>query len=124
MLCQVVWWRRWLSSRITSSALPSSRNLRLKSGQDLDRERGGTISRAVNAMDRFAVVFGFRRRDIDEGLWVAIHEREPGALHLDHHAMAAAEGVTDVRQGELNLRHFLRFKWFWFLEAVTEFAAE
>ena len=38
--------------------------------------------------------------------------------------MAAAEGVADVRHGELDFGHFASLKGLWFLEAVPEFAAK
>jgi hypothetical protein len=40
--------------------------------------------------------------NIDERLWVAVHEREPGALHLHHDFVAAEESVIDVGQLEPN----------------------
>ena len=40
------------------------------------------------------------RVDIAEGLRIAIDEREPGALHLHHHAMALAEAMANVWHAE------------------------
>ncbi len=50
----------------------------------------------MEAVRGFLEIFRLGGGDVHEGLRVAVHEREPGALHVDHHAMAAAEGVADV----------------------------
>src|SRR5882724_12037511 len=62
--------------------------------------------------------------DVHKGLRVAIHEREPGALHMDHEAMTPAEGVKHIRHGEFNFRGLSGFEGRGLLEAVAEFAAE
>ncbi len=61
---------------------------------------------------------------VHEGLRVAVHEGEPGALHVDHHAMTAAKGVAEVGNLELDLRQFSGRERLGFLEAVAELAAK
>ncbi len=41
--------------------------------------------------------------NVGEGLRIAIGQREPGALDLDHDAMAAAKGVVEIGHGEIDL---------------------
>src|SRR5438093_9748443 len=78
----------------------------------------------MNALSRFAEIFRLRRRDVHEGLRVAVHEGKPRTLHLHHDAMVAAEGVTDVGHGEFDLRYPARLERFRLFETVSEFAAE
>ncbi len=40
---------------------------------------------------------GLGVRDVDEGLRVAVDQRKPRALDLDHQPVAAAKGVGDIR---------------------------
>src|SRR5207245_10196985 len=69
-------------------------------------------------------IFWFCRRDVHKCLRMPVHQRKPGALHLHHHTMAAAESVENVRHREFDLRHFARFKWLRFLETLAKLAAE
>src|SRR5262245_41482676 len=71
------------------------------------------VVRAINAVSGLAKVLGLGRRDVHKRLRIPIHEREPRALHLDHHPMTAAESVKNVGHSKVNLRHFSRFEWFW-----------
>jgi hypothetical protein len=57
--------------------------------------------------------------DVHEGLGVAIHEGEPGVLHLDHHAVAGLEGVGHVGDGEGHARDFARREGFRAFEAIA-----
>src|SRR4051794_27017756 len=50
----------------------------------------------VDAFGGFDEVRRFGMRDIDKGLRIAVNEREPGTLDLDHDAMALAERVGNV----------------------------
>jgi hypothetical protein len=52
----------------------------------------------VDALGRLLEVFRLRLRNRDEGLRIQVDQREPGALHLHHDAVAAAEGVVDVAE--------------------------
>ena len=71
--------------------------------EDADLEGGGQFARAVDAMRGFLEIFRLRVIDIGECLRVAIDQGEPGALDLDHEAVALAEGVVDVGQLEGDL---------------------
>ena len=78
----------------------------------------------MNAVRGFAEVLRFGRRYIYERLRVAVNQREPGALHLNHDAMAAAERVKDVGNREFDFSDFAGLEWLWLLEAVAEFATK
>ena len=69
-------------------------------------------------------VFEFGARNIDERLRIAINQRKPGALNLNHHAMAASERMEYVGDREFNFRDLARFERLRFLEAVAEFASK
>src|SRR6266516_1029389 len=75
-------------------------------------------------MRGFAKILRLGSGDVYKSLRVAVHQREPGALHLYHHAIAAAECVKHVGQGELDLRHPPRLEWLGLLEAVAKFPTE
>src|SRR5437763_111576 len=88
--------------------------------QYLDSERRSRIGRAIDALSCFVKVFGFGGGNIDEALWVAVHQWKPCALDLHHQAMIAAEGVKDVGNRELDFCDFARFERLWFFKAVAE----
>src|SRR5208282_3731390 len=75
-------------------------------------------------MGRFVELRLAGGRDVHKRLGIPIYEREPGALHLNHDTMAAAESVENVRHSELNLADPARLERFRFLEAVAELATE
>src|SRR5665647_2188055 len=75
-------------------------------------------------MSRFVEIRLAGGGDIHKGLGIAVHQGKPGALHLNHDAVAAAESMQNVRHGKLNLADLARLEGFRFLEAVPELAAE
>ncbi len=62
--------------------------------------------------------------DVHKGLGIAVHQGEPGALHLNHDTVSTAESMQNVRHSELNLADLARLEGFRFLEAVPELAAK
>src|ERR1035437_3535605 len=75
-------------------------------------------------MGRFAEIRLAGGVDVHKGLGIAVYQGEPGALHLNHDTVSAAESMQNVRHSELNLADLARFEWFRLLEAVPELAAE
>src|SRR5580765_6941237 len=68
---------------------------------DRHLDEAGPIWCAINALRRLAVVFGLREEDIvDEGLRIAIVEREPARLDLHHDPVTRQEDMIRVRQRE------------------------
>src|SRR5688572_10677132 len=92
--------------------------------QDPHGETRSGVAATIHAMRGFAEVFRLGSRDIHEGLRVTVHQREPGALHLHHDPMTAAERVEDVGNLEFDFRDFARLKRLRLLEAVAKFSAE
>lgn len=62
--------------------------------------------------------------NINERLRISINQREPGALHLNHHAMSSAKGMTNILQRELEVRDFTRLERGRLLEALPKLAAQ
>ena len=66
---------------------------------------GSTIAgrvrlRPVDALGRRPVIRGLGQEDVlDEGLRIAVDQREPGALDLDHDLVALEEAVVGARAG-------------------------
>src|SRR5262249_11039281 len=54
------------------------------------------LRRMIDALRGLLKILLVRLVDVAEGLRVAIDQREPRALNLDHDAMPASEGVEDV----------------------------
>src|SRR5882757_6834423 len=62
----------------------------------------GVIRCVIDALLGFLVVGGFGEHDVgDEGLRIAVVEREPGGLYLHHDAVAGQEYV--IRGGQIEL---------------------
>ena len=74
-------------------------------------------------MGGFLEVLFFGMEDIAELLGVAVDDREPCALDLDHNPMPLAEAVAFVTEIKFDLSHPVRHKRLRFLEAVPVFAA-
>ena len=55
----------------------------------------------VDAFGGFLEVSGGGFQDVDEFLGVTVGQGKPGALDLNHDAVAVAEGVVDVGQVEV-----------------------
>ena len=62
--------------------------------------------------------------NIGEGLRIAVGERKPRALHLDHDAMAAAEGVEEIGHGEVDFGLLARRQRLGLLPTIAELGAE
>src|ERR1035438_975560 len=75
-------------------------------------------------MGRFVEIRLAGGGNVHKGLGIAVHQGEPGALHLNHDTVTATESMANVRHRELNLADLARFEWLRFLEAVAEFAPE
>ena len=71
-------------------------------------------STVIDPLRRSLKVSFLRVIDIDKLLRIAIDEREPRTLHLDHDPAAAHEGVIDVGHRELDLRYMSRHHCFRF----------
>ena len=86
--------------------------------------RRGTL-RAVDALHRRDVVLVLRLEDIlDVLLRVAVDDREPCALHLDHDLVALLEDMVLVNQVNVELGHPVRDERLRLLEALVVAAAE
>src|ERR1035437_6400431 len=62
--------------------------------------------------------------DVHKGLGIAVHQGEPGALHLNHDTVSTAESMQNVGHTELNLADLAWLEGFRLFEAVPELAAE
>ncbi len=62
--------------------------------------------------------------DIQKLLGVAIDQRKPRTLHLNHDAVAFSKRVPNVGQAEIDGGHLAGHKRFGMLEAVAEFASQ
>src|ERR1700730_10947864 len=79
----------------------------------------------VDALGGFTIVAGFSQEDVgDEGLRVAVVEREPTGLDLDHDAMTGKENVVRVWQREMILQRRVGGDRFWIFEAFAVTAAK
>src|SRR5437016_9462150 len=90
--------------------------------QDLHTNLRTGLRRAIDPLRCLLKVFFARLVNVAKFLRIAVHEREPRALHLHHDAMTASEGVIGIRQDPFDLRHFSRFKRLGLREAVAELA--
>src|SRR5580765_7692352 len=64
-------------------------------------DKGGLIRRVIDALGSLAVVDGFCPENVgDEGLRVAVIQREPAGLDLHHDAMAGKEDVVGSGQND------------------------
>src|SRR5205823_12290630 len=77
----------------------------------------------INPLRRLFEIGIFGAVNIHEGLWIAIDQRKPRALDLDHHAMAAAKGVIAILHGESYRSWLVGRKRLRLFQAVAEFAA-
>ena len=77
----------------------------------------------VDAVRGHLVVVGLGLRNRHEPLRVAVHHREPAALDVDHHLVAAFERVRHVLHVECHLRDLARREGLRVGEAVAELAA-
>src|SRR5258706_10861718 len=60
---------------------------------------------------------------IDKLLWIAIHQREPGTLNLNHEPMAFLERVGYIGQFKFYALHFVGCKGLWLFKTVSESSA-
>src|SRR5437870_4797241 len=60
--------------------------------------------------------------DIDKFLGIAIYQREPGALHLDHQPVTFFKGMSDIRDGETDGLYFPRPEGYGLFKALAEAA--
>jgi len=90
--------------------------------QDLHTNLRTCLRRVIDPLCCLLKVFFARLVNVAKLLRIAVHEREPGALHLHHDAMTAPEGVIRIRHDPFDFRHFSRFKRLGLREAVAELA--
>src|SRR5437667_7222535 len=90
--------------------------------QDFHTNLRTCLRRAIDPLGCLPKIFLARLVNVAKLLRVAVHEREPRALHLHHDAMPASEGVIRVRQNPFDFRHFARFEGLGLREAVAELA--
>ncbi len=79
---------------------------------------------ANDPLRRRLEVLRLRGRDVHEGLWISIHEREPTALDLDHDAVPATKDVVHVGHREGHGFDLSRHERLGLLEALAELPAE
>src|SRR5579863_3014432 len=84
----------------------------------------GRILLPEHALRRLLELFRFGVGNIRERLGIAVGEREPRALHLDHDPVSAPERVVQVGHREVDVRDLARLEGRRFLPAVPEFGAE
>jgi len=79
----------------------------------------------VDLLFSLPIILGFGPEDIwDEGLWIAVVEREPAGLHLNHNAVAGQKNVVCGWQGELVEEGLAGGDWLGVFEALAVAAAE
>ena len=72
-------------------------------GDDGQADEAGCAGGSPDALRGLLVVGGFGVKDVgDEGLRVAVVEREEGGLDLDHDAVSGLEDVVDLREAEFD----------------------
>src|ERR1700689_2659089 len=76
------------------------------------------VLRGLHEIGRFCVWY------VQEGLRIAIREREPGTLNLHHDAMAAAKSMIHVLHREGHFFNFARDERLRNLKTVAKFSAE
>src|SRR5580692_5140041 len=87
---------------------PGSRFTLLGSGDQREFDEAGIAGAMVNALSGFAIVGRLGPEDVgDEGLRVAVVEREPARLDLHHDAMAGEEDVVGVGEIEAIKKRFI-----------------
>ena len=82
------------------------------------------IWRTVDSLSRRLEVALVGRVDVDEFLWVAIEQRKPTALNLNHQSVPRPESMADILERELYDRRLVRFERFGLLKTLTELAAK
>src|SRR5262249_33896998 len=81
-------------------------------------------SAAVKPLGCLLKIRGFRRRNVEEPLGIAIDDRKPRALDLDHDPVAGAEGMKYIGHGELDFCRSPGLERLGTQQTVAEFAAE
>ena len=84
---------------------------------------GSRIRGVIETLRCLDEIIRFCLEDITEFLWVAIHQREPTTLDLNHDSMSAAEAVIGIGQGKEYFRRLIRLERFWLFKTVTELAS-
>src|SRR5438105_5851054 len=79
---------------------------------------------ADNALRGRLEILRRRGRDVHEGLWIAIHEWKPAALHLHHDAVAATKHVVYIGHREVHGFNAPRRKRLGLLEALPKLSAK
>ena len=95
----------------------------LRSWKDQDFYSGSSIFLMKDLFCCLHELLWLGEGNFGEGLRVAIGEWEPARLHLHHDPMAGAEGVKEVRHGEVDLRGLAGNEGFGLFHAVAEFGS-
>src|ERR1039458_630686 len=92
--------------------------------QDFNHQARGAACGSIDPLGRLAKILWLGGRNVHERLWVAVNQREPGTLHLDHHPVPGAEGVKDVGNGKLDGCYLAGLERLGLVQAVAEPAAK
>src|SRR5713101_1692729 len=74
----------------------------------------------IHALGGLHKIRRLRIRNVDEGLRVAVGEREPRTLNLHHDAVPAPESVVDVLHREADLLNLAGSEGLWLFETVAK----
>ena len=77
----------------------------------------GRMVNSVGGLDEIGLI-GIKDV-VDKFLGIAVDERKPTALYLDHNAVAVFEGVQHVLQRQFNIGNLARGEGFRFVEVVA-----
>src|SRR6188474_2075953 len=86
---------------------PKAKNPRPILFQNIQRQMRAILPGVIDALSGFLEIGLTRFVNVDKLLWIAIDEREPGALYLHHDSVANLKRVVHVRHCELNLRYLV-----------------
>src|SRR5258708_17481315 len=79
----------------------------------------------VNALGGFAIVAWLRPKNVgNESLWIAVVERKPGGLNLDHDAVAGEEDVICIGKREAIKERLVGRNGLWRFKTLAIAAAE
>src|SRR5713101_1451197 len=78
----------------------------------------------INPLSSLHEVRGSRGSNVHELLRIAVGQREPGALNLNHDSMSRAESVSHIRKLELDVIRLTGIEGYGLFEALAILAAE
>ena len=92
--------------------------------EDRKLYRRSMLSRPVDPLRGFLKVLSPRFGNFHELLRIAVHQRKPRTLHMNHNPVSATERMVDIRQLEFDLLHFARRERLGLFETLSELAPE